>query len=132
MGRRRTKESVPATEQGIEEVVIKHRQTKSGGIRTTQKTVPIIVPAKKKPGRSSCSTEDDRNQVDGALAGCSTLLDPQIDDLQVPQYIDEQAAEAVLDDNMVPDKSTKSNVCNQLCFQCCDLISTLEYHGTVA
>jgi len=45
MGRRRAAESVPEVKEGIEEIIIQHAKTKRG-VRTTQKSVPILVPSK--------------------------------------------------------------------------------------
>lgn len=116
MGRRRAQESVPATEQGIEEVVIKHRQTRSG-VRTSNTTLPVLIPVKKKHGKSSRSSKEDRAQVDVESVGRSTPLDTGIDDLQVPQYIDEHVVDDVLDDNILLDKSAKTTVHNHTPFQ---------------
>lgn len=117
MARRRANESALATEQGIEEVVIQHRKTKSGRIRTTQKTVPVVIPVNQKASRSSRSKTKKKDQAVVELAGQSTPLDTEIDDLQVPQYIDEGAGDDMFNDDILPDKSAKSTVSNHTPFQ---------------
>lgn len=63
MGRRRGPESVPAVEEGIDELVIHHRQTRRG-TRTTEKVVPVVIPEKVKPGESSKSKKGKTRQAD--------------------------------------------------------------------
>ena len=102
-------ESVPAAEHGIEEVIIRHRQTRRG-IRTTEKVVPVLIPEKQKPGQSSCSKKGQKGHVDLDLAERSGVPDTTMDEPQAPQYIDEQADDAYYRDAAegVP---KKSNAC---------------------
>ena len=109
MVRRRAAESVAATEEGIEEVVIRHRQTRSG-VWTTQHVVPVLIPVKEKVARSSRSRKVKKGQEDTQFGGQSTLSDLQIDDLQIPQYIDEEAADEHLDTNTAQEKVKKPSV----------------------
>jgi hypothetical protein len=113
MGRRRAAESVPAVEDGIEEVIIKHRKTKRG-IRTTEKVVPVLIQSKEKSGQSSRSKKGMQHQLDlePEKAEGSRMQLPLMDDSQTHQYIDEQ-----VDD--IPDIAPEqghphANVCNTL------------------
>jgi len=91
MGRRCAAESVPAVEEGIEEVIIKHTRTKRG-VRTTEKVVPVLIPSKVKPGQSSRSKKGKQCQLDPELemAQGSEVQFPSMEDTQAHQFIDEQ------------------------------------------
>jgi hypothetical protein len=89
MGRRRAAESVPAVEDGIEEVIIKHTRTRRG-VRTTEKVVPVLIPSKEKPGQSSRSKKGKQRQLDPERAEGSGARLPSMEDTQPHQYIDEQ------------------------------------------
>lgn len=91
MGRRRAAESVPAVEDGIQEVLIEHRQTRRG-VRTTAKAVPILKPAAKKPGQPSRSKKGKQRQVDPEQmeGDASEGHLPTMEDTQEYQFIDGQ------------------------------------------
>jgi hypothetical protein len=93
MGRRRAAESVPAAEDGIEEVIIKHTRTRRC-IRTTEKVVPILLPSKEKPGQSSRSKKGKQRQLapEPERAEQSEQL-PPMEDTETNQFIDEQEHE---------------------------------------
>ena len=90
MPRRRAAESVPETEDGIEEVVIRHSKTKRG-IRTTEKVVPVLIPSKEKPGQSSRSKKGKKPQMDPDKAEGSQVALQTMADTQIHQSIDEEA-----------------------------------------
>jgi hypothetical protein len=90
---RRAAESVPDAEDGIEEVVIRHRRTKRG-VRTTEKVVPVLRPGKVNSGQPSKSKKGKQSQPPSQLetdnAEGSGGAFPTIDDVQTDQFIDEQ------------------------------------------
>jgi hypothetical protein len=88
MGRRRAAESVPETEDGIEDVIIQHTRTKRG-VRTKQKSVPVVIPSKEKPGQSSRS-KGKQQRLDLDNVGGSGDVLATMDDPQTHQFIDEQ------------------------------------------
>jgi hypothetical protein len=89
MGRRRAAESVPAVEDGIEEVIIKHTRTKRG-VRTTEKVVPVLIPSKEKPGQSSRSKKGKQRQLGLEQVEGSEGHSPTIEDTQAHQFLYEQ------------------------------------------
>jgi hypothetical protein len=92
MGRQCAAESVPAVEEGIEEVIIKHTRTKRG-VRTTEKVVPILIPSKeKKPAQSSRSKKGKQCQLDpeSDRAEGSVVQSPFMDDTEAHQFVEEQ------------------------------------------
>jgi hypothetical protein len=109
MVQQRADESVPLVEHGIGEVIIQHRQTRHG-VRTVEKSVPVLVQEKPKCGQSSCSKKGQKGHVDPESVECSRVLDPIMDDPQAPQCINEQFDSAP---DMDADEGTpkKSNVC---------------------
>jgi hypothetical protein len=113
MGRRRAAESVPAVEDGVEEVIIKHRKTKRG-IRTTEKVVPVPIPSKDMPGQSSHSKKGKQRQLDPELekAEGSGVQIPSMDDSQTHQFIDEQVDD--LPDLEAEQGQPHANVCTTL------------------
>lgn len=89
MPRRRAAESVPEVEPNIEEVIIRHRKTKRG-VRTTEKTVPIVVPNKKGiTGQSAGSKKGRHPPLDPNKAEGSQGAMPTMDDTQTSQFIDD-------------------------------------------
>jgi hypothetical protein len=113
MGRRRAAESVPAVEDGIEEVIIKHRKTKRG-VRTTEKVVPVLIPTKQKSRQSSRSKKGMQRQLDPEpeKAEGSGVQVPSMDDLQTHQFIDEQVNDFP---DIEPEKGqAHANVCAAL------------------
>ncbi|KAI9436444.1 hypothetical protein H4582DRAFT_2078560 [Lactarius indigo] len=93
MPRRRAAESLLPAEEGIEEVIIHHRRTKRG-IRTTQKSVPILLPTKAKAGESSNSKKGKKDKaLDPATAEGSQMASASFKDTQAEQWIDEQMDE---------------------------------------
>ncbi len=89
MGSRRAAESVPAVEDGIEEVIIKHTKTRRG-VRTTEKIVPPLISSKEKPGQSSRLKKGKQRQMDLEQVEESERHLITIDDTQANQFLDEQ------------------------------------------
>ncbi|KAH9024349.1 hypothetical protein EDB85DRAFT_1894332 [Lactarius pseudohatsudake] len=99
MPRRRAAESLLPAEDGIEEVIVRHRRTKRG-IRTTEKAVPILLPSKAKPAQSSHSKKGKKNdQLESDTAEGSQVILNSLGDTQSQQFIDEQM-EGLPDDDM--------------------------------
>jgi hypothetical protein len=108
MGRRRAAESVPAVEDDIEEVIIKHTKTRRG-VRTTEKIVPPVISSKEKPGQSSRSKKGKQRQMDPEQVEESERHLPTIDDAQAHQFLDEQADEFL---DLEPEQGQpQANVC---------------------
>jgi hypothetical protein len=91
MGRRRAAESVPAVEEGIEEVIIKHTRTK-WGVWTTEKVVPVLIPSKEKPGQTSHSKKGKQRQggPEPERAEGSGVQSPFMEDIEAHQFVEEQ------------------------------------------
>ena len=111
MGRRHAAESVPEVEEGIEEIIIQHAKTK-WGVRTTQKSVPILVLSKEEPGQPSHSKKGRQHQLEpdraeGSGEGVSTM-----DDTQTHQFIDEQEYDPP--DLETEESQPQANVCTTL------------------
>ncbi|KAH9048857.1 hypothetical protein EDB84DRAFT_1556524 [Lactarius hengduanensis] len=99
MPQRRAAESLLPAEDGIEEVIIRHRRTKRG-IQTTEKAVPILLPSKAKPAQSSHSKKGKKNdQLESDTAEGSQVILNSLGDTQSQQFIDEQM-EGLPDDDM--------------------------------
>src|ERR1700744_1696232 len=89
MGRRRAAESVPAVEKGIEEVIITHRKTRRG-VRTTEKTVPVLVPSKEKSEQPSSSKKGKRRQLHPAEVEASKGQPSTMNAAMEHEFTDEQ------------------------------------------
>jgi hypothetical protein len=111
MGRRRAAESVPAVEDGIEEVVIKHTKTRRG-VRTTEKVVPVVIPSKEKPGQSSRSKKGKQRQLDPEQVEESEGHPLNIEDTQTEHFFDEQVDDFL---TLAPEQGqSQANVCTGL------------------
>jgi hypothetical protein len=108
MVRRRADEPVPAMEHGIEEVIIRHRKTKRG-VRTTEKSIPVLIPVKDKPGKSSHYNGRQNGQLDPECLMGSEVNIPTINDASFHQCTDEQPYDHP--DGDVEKEETQSNVC---------------------
>jgi hypothetical protein len=99
MPRRRAAESLLPAEDGIEEVIVRHRRTQRG-IRTTEKAVPILLPSKAKPEQSSHSKKGKKkDQLESDTAEGSQVILNSLGDTQAQQFTDEQM-EGLPDDDM--------------------------------
>ncbi|KAH9007925.1 hypothetical protein EDB84DRAFT_1447239 [Lactarius hengduanensis] len=114
MPRRRAAESLLPAEDGIEEVIVRHRRTKRG-IRTTEKAVPILLPSKAKPAQSSHSKKGKKNdQLESDTAEGSQVILNSLGDTQSQQFIDEQMEGLpVPDDDMEQGRPQPTTVMEQ-------------------
>jgi hypothetical protein len=73
-------------EQGIEEVLIRHRKTRRG-VRTTEKSIPVLITVKDKLGQNSQSKKG--GVSDPELADGSQAIIPTTDNATLCQCDDE-------------------------------------------
>jgi hypothetical protein len=90
MVRRRADLPVPAMEEGIEEVLICHRKTRRG-VRTTEKSIPVLISVKDRPGQNPQSKKGQNGISDSNLVDGSEAIMPTIDDATFHQCADEHA-----------------------------------------
>jgi hypothetical protein len=109
MGQHWADEPVPAMEHGIEEVLICHRKTRHS-VWTTEKSVPVLIPVKDKPGKSSQYKGQQKGQLDPECPMGSEVNIPTIDDASFHPCANEQIYDHP-DDDMEKER-TQSNVCH--------------------
>jgi hypothetical protein len=125
-------ELVPTMEHGIEKVLIHHRKTRHG-VQTMEKHIPVLIPVKDRPGKSSQSKGRQRGLLDLECPKGSEVTIPTIDNALFHQCTDEQIYDHP-DSDMKNDQS-QSKAC--LCCHCLFIYNQKltmdgDYHGAVA